>query len=357
MNQKASFYDCQSEYRPLILEGVLGKYGSVVRTTGGFCGEIYVFDQGTQTYPRFVVAKTPNGRPNPTEAARRFIKEIELQAKMYSHFFVHSAFDVAWVLDAPVALYRMWDGDLSRLIADDAFSPEARLSFLAYLCSGLGHCHRRGMICHQDLKPQNILTRDLRRQFSGLPTEDVFICPKLADFGLANLALREGRFNGAKPYMAPEQWTKSELSHATDVFSFGVIAFELMTFGHHPVGGITADWWPSPRVGNSKSWHSDRKWKQWVKNGLLVEQIDFICPSVKDAVQACLQRKPKDRPNLDEIQRALLNALGGISQGTKDQAAFRIQHAEAESENPDSASWPYLEDRLAHFKKKWDDCR
>ncbi len=353
MNHQTSFYDEQiSEHRNALLEIALGKYGCLLRTMGGFCGDIFVFDQGENVYPRFVIAKVPNGRPTPTEAAKRFIREIELQSRMFSHFFVHSVFDVTWILDAPIALYRMWDGDLSNLIADKTFSPQARLSFIAYLCAGLDHCHRRGMICHQDLKPQNILTRDLRRQFSGLPADDVFICPKLADFGLANLASDYGIFEGARPYMAPEQWMKTELSSATDVFSLGVIAFELLTYGHHPVGGMTADWWPSPKEGNSKAWCHDDKWTRWLNKGLPIESIPFICPSAGKIVLACLQKEPQARPTLTQIQNSMLDALGERSSELRIQALFRIQHADSESKNPDSASWPYLEERLAKFSQQ-----
>jgi serine/threonine-protein kinase len=94
------------------------------------------------------------------------------------------------------------------------------------VCAGLGHAHSRGIV-HRDVKPDNIIL---------MPGTDddghVIEVPKVCDFGLALLrskdALRE-RFAGTPVYMSPEQCRGEELDARTDVYSCGVMMYELAT--------------------------------------------------------------------------------------------------------------------------------
>lgn len=93
------------------------------------------------------------------------------------------------------------------------------------LCSGLNFLHQMNIV-HRDIKPENfLLTRDL---------QNVKIC----DFGLSKVTTgwrsfwdKEG--GGTRKYMSPEQLNKQSLDARSDIFSFGLTAFELLT-GRHP---------------------------------------------------------------------------------------------------------------------------
>jgi len=103
-----------------------------------------------------------------------------------------------------------------------------RLRMLIKICEGVQHAHQKGVI-HRDLKPANILvTADGQ--------------PKILDFGIARLSdsagvatatLRTdiGQLLGTLPYMSPEQAAgdPAELDTRSDVYTLGVIAFELLT--------------------------------------------------------------------------------------------------------------------------------
>ncbi|MCB9916733.1 MAG: serine/threonine protein kinase, partial [Planctomycetes bacterium] len=115
------------------------------------------------------------------------------------------------LLDERRAEYELPEGyyrDVARLVAD--------------LADALHAAHELGVI-HRDVKPQNVLlTPDGR--------------PKLTDFGLARLAdetavSASGDIAGTWLYMSPEQVgaKRSELDHRTDVFSLGVVLYELLT--------------------------------------------------------------------------------------------------------------------------------
>lgn len=104
--------------------------------------------------------------------------------------------------------------------------PEEVLAILGPLGGALEYAHSRGTI-HRDLKPGNIMVLPDGR-------------PKLMDFGVAHLSSRPitaaGQSLGSPMYMAPEQIEKGRASAATDLFSFGVVAYEALT-GAKPFEG------------------------------------------------------------------------------------------------------------------------
>ncbi len=120
------------------------------------------------------------------------------------------------------------DGEpLDRLIARQRWlTPEYALSVLAGIARALDAAHAKG-IAHRDLKPDNVfLTHN----------QDGQTFPKLIDFGIAKVfgdsaarRTRTGAQIGTPYYMSPEQCRGQEVDHRTDIYSFGVMAFELLT--------------------------------------------------------------------------------------------------------------------------------
>ena len=106
-------------------------------------------------------------------------------------------------------------------------STTQRLSLLAQICDGVHHAHQKGVI-HRDLKPGNILLSD-----AGVPKILDFGVARLsdADSGLATLETQPGQLVGTVPYMSPEQvlGDSRQLDIRTDVYSLGVIAYELLS--------------------------------------------------------------------------------------------------------------------------------
>ncbi|HEX2882126.1 MAG TPA: serine/threonine-protein kinase [Polyangiaceae bacterium] len=128
---------------------------------------------------------------------------------------------------------------LSDLLSDSRLSPTRREQVLQHVASALRYLHQEGIV-HRDLKPANIL---IARRFFD---EDDPQWVKVVDFGIAAQPKQDrltaaGRLIGTAPYMAPEQleprfWEAREgdLS-ASDIFSFGCMAHELLV-GRHPTG-------------------------------------------------------------------------------------------------------------------------
>jgi serine/threonine protein kinase len=101
-----------------------------------------------------------------------------------------------------------------------------KLSLLVQVCDGLNYAHRRNIV-HRDIKPANILVN----------TEG---CVKIVDFGIARFGnehfTRTGQVMGSINYMSPEQINGEDADSRTDIYSTGVVLFELLT-GQLPFRG------------------------------------------------------------------------------------------------------------------------
>jgi len=321
------------------------------------CGEIYIFDQGTNVYPRFVCAKVPKRLANCSsqETARRFIYELRLQLKFYHNFFVHWPFDFREVLGVPVALFRYWGNDLGKLIKHSKVSEIEKLSIMVYACEGLKHCYRNGLVAHQDLKPSNIFLRDLTKDFIGLPSLDIYNAPLIADFGLSNASINQGIFDGERPYMAPEQWNRTVLSPSTDIFALGVILYELMTDGFHPVGIKLHDFWPQPQNGNSKKWTRGDAWRRWVDRGCIIDGSQIqVDPKLLHLVKRMVSTDPKCRPSIADVTNSLLCLMETRSKASYEQVTFLTDYFERQVSNkPLEQQWPHLFRVWNRFEEKF----
>jgi serine/threonine protein kinase len=122
--------------------------------------------------------------------------------------------------------------DLKTLIKQRGrFSPDEAIPLLIQACAGIGYAHRAGLV-HCDVKPQNMLvTPDMRL--------------KVTDFGIARVlsTIRAEEQSevvwGSPQYFAPEQATGAAPSPASDVYSLGVIMYEMLT-GSLPFHATTA---------------------------------------------------------------------------------------------------------------------
>ena len=122
------------------------------------------------------------------------------------------------------------------LATERAMSPQRAWEFISAIASGVGAAHRQGIV-HRDLKPLNIMVQDDVPIAEGV---------KILDFGLAKIKSGEllGSFvqaqtsglMGSPFYMAPEQWSDEEPDARADIYSLGVILYQMLS-GEVPFKG------------------------------------------------------------------------------------------------------------------------
>lgn len=163
--------------------------------------------------------------------AERFRREAMTTAGL-AHPDIVAVYDTGETVAGHLYYVMEWvDGeDLAHRIARGPLPVEESLPLLATVCGAVEAAHARGII-HRDIKPSNILLTQAGR-------------PRLADFGLAllsekNLAMSRltlgGTTMGTLEYAAPEQLAGGLISPASDLYSLGVLAYELLT-GELPRG-------------------------------------------------------------------------------------------------------------------------
>ena len=175
------------------------------------------------------------------ERKRRFVQEAQAAASLK-----HPNIAVVYGIDESdgttfIAMELIEGEKLGYLIATERLSTARVFDIAVEVAEGLTRAHEKGIV-HRDLKPANIMI-----------SEDGH--PKIIDFGLAKLleplapvgsdvatALRgetqSGQMLGTISYMSPEQAGGASVDHRSDVFSFGVVLYEMLT-GEHPFQGAT----------------------------------------------------------------------------------------------------------------------
>jgi len=206
-----------------------GRYAVTARIAHGGMATVY---QATDTrLDREVALKVMHAElARDEEFRRRFIGEAKSVARL-SHQNVVAVYDQG--ADGPflyLAMEFVPGRTLKMLLRDSGrFAPATALEIMAGVLDGLASAHASGIV-HRDVKPENVLvTADGRL--------------KVADFGLARALsaaghTRSGLLIGTVAYVPPEQVTGAPTGPAGDVYSAGVMLFELLT-GRLPFTGDT----------------------------------------------------------------------------------------------------------------------
>src|SRR5579884_1106870 len=246
------------------------RYRIVALLGRGGMGEVYRADDltlGQQVALKFL----PESVSTNESAVDRFRNEVRV-ARQVSHPNVCRVYDVGEIEGHLFLSMEYVDGeDLASLLRRIGRLPEDKaLEIARRLCAGLSAAHEKGIL-HRDLKPANIML-DSRGQ------------ALLTDFGLAGLADQIAGADvrsGTPAYMAPEQLEGREATVRSDIYSLGLVLYELFT-GKRPYdAGTLAD---LLRV---------RTQTQPVTPTTLVRDLD---PAVERVILRCLEADPARRP-------------------------------------------------------------
>jgi serine/threonine-protein kinase len=220
-----------------------GSNGSAIRTLGrytienqlgkGAMGAVY---RGVDPRINRVVAiKTLNLQQEfeaeeLEQVKERFFHEAEVAGRL-NHPHIVTIYDVGEDHGLGYIAMELVDGhDMRRYTRKEGLLPINRImEMAAQIAEALDYAHRNGVV-HRDIKPSNIMLDKAGRQV------------KVADFGIARIGssgkTRTGTVLGTPPYMSPEQLSGRPLDGRSDVFSLGVVLFELVS-GRRPFEGDT----------------------------------------------------------------------------------------------------------------------
>jgi serine/threonine-protein kinase len=208
--------------------GHYGRYEVQQEIGEGAMGRVYrAFDPLVR---RMVAIKTIRPEVLTKETAEEYLRRFRREAQAMgplSHPNIVSVYDVG---EDYFVMEYVEGNSLQSLLAERApLTVAEALRILAPVAEAIDYAHRFGIV-HRDIKPANILI-----QPDGQP--------KLMDFGVARLSTSvttgSGQLLGSPSYMAPEQIEGDKsmpLTPSTDLFSFGVVAYEALT-GRRPFLG------------------------------------------------------------------------------------------------------------------------
>ncbi|MBK5296882.1 MAG: serine/threonine protein kinase, partial [Vicinamibacteria bacterium] len=207
----------------------VGRYEITEKLGQGGMGTVYkAFDP---LLTRVVAVKVISGQLDGSpEHRERFFREARAAAQL-SHRNIITIYDLGEQDGSPYLAMEYLEGhDLDQRLHDpEGMSLTRKLDLALSICEGLAHAHMCGLI-HRDIKPANVFV-----------TDDGVV--KILDFGLARLITSElTRSNvvvGTVNYMAPEQLRGERADHRADIFSFGVLLYELLG-GRKPFQGDSA---------------------------------------------------------------------------------------------------------------------
>lgn len=202
-------------------------------------------------------------------------------ARQISHPNVCRVFDIEESADGPFIAMEFIDGeDLKSLLTRIGRLPvDKGLQFAYQICAGLAAAHELGIV-HRDLKPANIML-DGRGRI------------RITDFGLAALVeeLRKDEMGAGTPaYMAPEQITGKQVTHRADIYSAGLVIYELL----------------SGKPAFPSSTASDLEGRLVSPPVRLSKMVKGLDPEVERIITRCLEQNPASRPaSILEVAAAL----------------------------------------------------
>ncbi|XP_028786790.1 G-type lectin S-receptor-like serine/threonine-protein kinase At5g24080 isoform X2 [Neltuma alba] len=167
---------------------------------------------------------------------------------------------------------------------------------------GIAYLHEecQERIIHYDIKPQNILL-------------DHNLHPKVSDFGLAKLCSSEKSYvtmtglRGTPGYAAPELWMPFRVTHKCDLYSFGMLLFEIVGRRRNLAGNVP----------ESQEWLPMRGWKKFESENLrdlitgcgIEDKDEEMAERMVKIALWCVQYKPELRPKMSDVVKMLEGSM------------------------------------------------
>ena len=211
------------------ISGRIGAYDVVSLIGRGGMGEVYLAHD-SRLGRKVAVKVLQSALTSDPDAVRRFEQEARAASSL-NHPNIVTIYEIGDMLDRRFLAMEFVEGQSLGALVGPALKPSTLARIGAQLAQALSVAHAAGIV-HRDIKPENVIVRD-----------DGYV--KVLDFGLARLApspavssahstqTNPSLILGTPRYMSPEQARGEIPTSSSDVFSLGVVLYELAT-GRHP---------------------------------------------------------------------------------------------------------------------------
>ena len=279
----------------------LGRYEIRSQIGAGGMGEVYLA-RDPKINRDVAIKVLPAAFSSDAERLRRFEQEVQATGKL-NHPNILAVYDVETHEGAPFVVYELLEGEtLRQRLRGGSLSSRKAVDYGLQIANGLIAAHDKGIV-HRDLKPENIfITKDGR--------------VKILDFGLAKLTeavqnieaqtgvltrrvnTDPGAVMGTAGYMSPEQVRGQRVDHRSDVFSLGLILYEMLS--------------------GRRAFHGDSAVE--TLNAILKEDPGelsgsdgHVNPTLERVVLHCLEKNPAQRFQSAGDVAFALESLSGLS--------------------------------------------
>lgn len=228
--------------------------------------------------------------------AERLTREAKA-ASALNHPNIVTVYEVVWHEDTPIVAMELVDGCALRTLTGTPQPPGKVVEIGLQAARALAAAHAHGIV-HCDIKPENILLRN-----------DGYV--KVLDFGLARQIHREpdtARIGGTLRYMSPEQARGEAPAPGSDVFSLGLVLYELAA-GRHAFQRDSAAEMMQARLNGQPAAPSSHN--------------PHVPPPLDSLILGMLAREPAARPSAKEVARTL-HGMQASAAGSN-----RFQHAKS----------------------------
>ena len=204
---------------PLTRDTIVGHYKIISKIGAGGMGEVWLAED-TELNRKVALKFLPTHHCQDEDCRARFKREAQATAAL-KHSNIVTIHEVAEHNGRPFFAMEYLEGrPLDEVIKSKDLSVDQAVDLAIQLCEGLHEAHQSGVI-HRDIKPSNIILDKNNR-------------PKLLDFGLATVKgaeklTRTGSTLGTIGYMSPEQVSSGKIDQRSDLFSLGVVIYEMVT--------------------------------------------------------------------------------------------------------------------------------
>lgn len=277
----------------------LAQFRIIERLGRGGMGVVYrAMDEKLKRHVALKVL--PEGFAADEDRRKRFVREAQSAAAVL-HPNVATIFEVGESEGRIFIAMELVEGaPLRASLKAGPLTPKATIEIGKQIARGLARAHERGIV-HRDLKPENVMI-----------TPDGVV--KIVDFGLAKLrgvpaaapsesvlerletasVTEERHVVGTPAYMSPEQVSGVEVDAPSDVFSLGIVLYEMLT-GTRPFPGNTP---PEVAIAQRRAPHELRS-----------RRASGVSSALDGVIDRCLAKDPSSRPTAREVS-ATLDALG-----------------------------------------------